>query len=271
MGRPVVRKDQPHRLDQGPDRCGASLPSFELDETLIACVARLLGDTLEVRLIGPAMTADALERGLRDLGCEAFVARTPTDAEPGSADALVLIEDPVRLSDLGERLHDLRGQLASGGSLILIVNRLDTDAGLIGRVEAAGLLVGRIERLAGTQGAVLLVVAYLLPEPGAGLDRIQRLWRELATRAETSERRLELLAAHQQRLNERVDTLRTRLLEAHAELVRRDDEIYKTFGDAIALRNALLIERDGLLIERATLCSLSATPWLVDSTPRKAA
>ena len=44
-----------------------------------------------------------------------------------------------------------------------------------------------------------------------------------------------------------------RLLEAHAQLIRRDDEIRKMFGDAIYQRNALLIERDTLTGQRDSL------------------
>jgi hypothetical protein len=51
----------------------------------------------------------------------------------------------------------------------------------------------------------------------------------------------------------RLQELRTRLLEAHAQSIRRDDEIRKTFCDAIFQRNALYIERDTLTGQRDSL------------------
>jgi hypothetical protein len=51
----------------------------------------------------------------------------------------------------------------------------------------------------------------------------------------------------------RIKDLRARLLGAHAEIVRRDDETRATFGYVIDHRNALLIERDNLIHQRASL------------------
>jgi hypothetical protein len=76
---------------------------------------------------------------------------------------------------------------------------------------------------------------------------------ELRKQVALAEQRLEILAGHEQRMAGRIKDLRARLLEAHAQMIRRDDEIRKTFGDAIYLRNALLIERDVLIGQRDAL------------------
>jgi predicted nucleic acid-binding Zn-ribbon protein len=54
-------------------------------------------------------------------------------------------------------------------------------------------------------------------------------------------------------LTDRIKDLRAQLLDAHARMIRRDDEIRKTVGDALGQRNALLIERDALIGQRDAL------------------
>jgi hypothetical protein len=58
---------------------------------------------------------------------------------------------------------------------------------------------------------------------------------------------------------DRIKDLRAQLLDAHAEMARRDDEIRTTFGDAIFHRNALLIERDALIGQRDALVAERST------------
>jgi uncharacterized protein (DUF3084 family) len=68
-----------------------------------------------------------------------------------------------------------------------------------------------------------------------------------------ADRRLEILSGREAMMAERVKDLRAQLLDAHAQMIRRDDETRKTYGDAICLRNALLIERDTLIGQRDAL------------------
>jgi hypothetical protein len=70
---------------------------------------------------------------------------------------------------------------------------------------------------------------------------------------ETTERRAEMLAGHGRRLSMRVDELRARLLEAHTEMIRRDDQLRLEFGGAVDQRNTLLIERETLVAQRDAL------------------
>jgi hypothetical protein len=53
----------------------------------------------------------------------------------------------------------------------------------------------------------------------------------------------------------RISELRGRLLEVHAQMIRRDDELRQLFGAATDQRIALLIERDRLSAERDVLIS----------------
>jgi hypothetical protein len=160
---------------------------------------------------------------------------------------------------------------------------LFTEEGLLGLLEESGYLIGHVDppdafgsanvnALADAPGPTApppehdcLIVAHPLPIPG--LDFLQRRMRDLTRQnryalreaealrrqAAQAEQRLEILAGHERRMAGRIKDLRTRLLDAHAEMIRRDDEIRRTFGDAIFLRNALLIERDALLNQRDAL------------------
>jgi hypothetical protein len=173
----------------------------------------------------------------------------------------------------GALIVTLGGIRAVGGQLAMVDDGplgagsgvLFTEKGLVGLLEESEFAIGHIEGIetacvAAGDPAVrdCVIVAHPLPVPG--LDYLQRRMRALAHAGQDALReagslqrqvavqaqRLEMLAGHEQRMAARIQELRTRLLEAHAQSIRRDDEIRKTFGDAIYERNALLIERDAL-------------------------
>lgn len=176
----------------------------------------------------------------------------------------------------GRSLIDAGGPMGAGSGIEF------SDEGLFGLLEGADYVIGRIERIgieretaaeAPSRGGPwiihdCLIVAYPLPLPG--FEHLQRRIRELALRGRDAaheaeglrrqialaEHRLGIMAGHEQKMAGRIKDLRAHLLDAHAQMIRRDDEIRKTFGDAIYLRNALLIERDALVAERAA--------WLVE-------
>jgi hypothetical protein len=153
--------------------------------------------------------------------------------------------------------------------------------GILALLEDAGYAIGHLERTepasiepdsngAGRDGADrpspsenhllhdCLIVAYPLPVPG--LDFLQQQMRELVQQrqnalrdveelrryADLADRRSEIIAGREKVLAERITDLRAQLLAAHAQMIERDDEIRKTFGEALHLRNALLVERDSL-------------------------
>jgi hypothetical protein len=60
---------------------------------------------------------------------------------------------------------------------------------------------------------------------------------------------------HELQAAARIKELRGRLLEAHAQMIRRDDELRQLFNNATDQRIALLIERDNLYAERDALIS----------------
>jgi hypothetical protein len=68
-----------------------------------------------------------------------------------------------------------------------------------------------------------------------------------------SQRLRESLDGHKLQAAARINELRGRLLEAHAQMIRRDDELRQLFGAATDQRIALLIERDRLSAERDAL------------------
>ena len=159
------------------------------------------------------------------------------------------------------------GPLGTAGSGVLF-----TEEGLIGLLEASEFAIGHIEAIESAAASKAnpdlrdcWLVAYPMPVPG--IVHLQRRMRALAQEsqealrevsalrrlASSSAQRLEMLAGHEQRMAGRISELRSRLLEAHAQMIQRDDEIRKTFGDALYQRNALLIERDALAGQRDAL------------------
>jgi SAM-dependent methyltransferase len=209
------------------------------------------------------------------------------------ADLLGRVDDPRSvLRSLKERIRPggslivVLGGIASCGDRLAIVDGgplgagsglLFTEEGLFGILEDAEYVIGHVERDEPAAGAGepgppvdpaiqdCLIVAHPLPVPG--LEFLQRRMRDLVEQAQdaareaaelrrhaaVADRRLEILTGHENRMAERIKGLRTRLLEAHAEMIRRDDEIRNTFGDALFERNALLIERDDLIGRRDAL------------------
>jgi hypothetical protein len=180
----------------------------------------------------------------------------------------------------GALIVTLGGITAVGGWLAMVDERplgagsgvLFTENGLIGLLEESGYAIGHIEGVESPVASAIvpavrdcLIVAY--PLPVAGLDHLQCRMRDLARQSQevhretvalklqvaVSAQRLELLAGHEQRMAARIRELRARLLEAHSQMIRGDDEMRKTFGNAIDERNALLIERDVLAGQRDAL------------------
>jgi SAM-dependent methyltransferase len=172
----------------------------------------------------------------------------------------------------GGRLAIVDGEPLGAGSGVLF-----SEEGLLGLLEDADYVVGHVERSGPATGADApglaedradqdcLIVAHPLPVPG--LDHFQRRMHdlirqardagreaeELRRHAAVADHRLEILSGNERRMAERIKDLRGQLLDAHAEMIRRDDEIRTTFGDAIFHRNALLIERDALIGQREAL------------------
>ena len=207
----------------------------------------------------------------------------------GRFDAIIVADLLGRIDDPRTVLRALKTQIRPGGSLIVSLQGiapiggrlaivddgplgdgsgvLFTEDGLLGLLEAAEYVIGHVERQGPAVGTDrdCLIVAHPLPVPG--LDFLQRRMRalleqarnagreaeELRERAAVADRRLEVLSGNEKRMAERNHDLRARLLAAHAEMIRRDDEIRKTFGDAIYHRNVLLIERDTLIAQREAL------------------
>jgi hypothetical protein len=194
------------------------------------------------------------------------------------ADLLGGIDDPrtvlralkEQIRPEGSLIVALKGITPIGGRLAIVAGRPlgagsgvhFTHEGLLGLLQDAGYVIGHVERIGPETGADppgspsdpaihdCLVVAHPLPLPG--LDFLQRLMRDLVERAQDSAReaeelrrqamvsnqRLEILSGQEQRMAERIKELRAQLLDAHAEMIRRDDEI----------RNTLLAERDALYL-----------------------
>jgi hypothetical protein len=171
------------------------------------------------------------------------------------------------VSAVGERLAMIDGEPLGAGSGVLF-----TEDGLVSLLEQSEFAVGHIEWIEealvspGTSSIRdCCIVAHPLPIPG--LDYVQRRMRALAQEGEEARReadalrqhaavcaqRLEMLAGQEQRMAARIQELRSRLLDTHAQSIHRDDEIRKTFGDAIYQRNALYIERDTLAGQRDAL------------------
>jgi hypothetical protein len=279
VGRLIVRTDAPQTALR---RAQAGLD---------ARVARLVGEGKRVRVFGGER--EALGRTLEAQGCTVRVGTTvgggPFDAVVLD-DLLGRIDDPqASLGTLREQLGQesaliitLRGIAAVGDRLAIIDDGplgadsgvLFTEAGVVGLLEASQYAVGRLERVepptnqhAGVPVHDWLIVAYPLPLPG--LDFIQRRMRALAQEAEEARRdasalrheavlaaeRIALYVGHEQCTAARISELRRRLLEAHDQLVRRDDELRQICGDAIYQRHDLLIERVTLLKERDALLS----------------
>jgi hypothetical protein len=166
------------------------------------------------------------------------------------------------IAPVGGRLALVDGGPLGAGSGVLF-----SEEGLLGLLEDAGYVIGHVERVGPETGADppgppsdpgihdCLIVAHPLPVPG--LDFLQGRMRDLARQARDAAReaeelrrqaavadqRLEILSGHEQRMAERIKDLRAQLLDAHAEMIRRDDEI----------RNTLLIERNALIAERDAL------------------
>jgi hypothetical protein len=277
VGRLIVRRDAPQTALR------RAAPGLDLR------VARLVGDGKRVRVFGGE--SEALGRTLEAQGCTVRVGTT-ADGGPFDvivlADLLGRIDDPhaalgalkdelapegsliIMLSSIapiGDRLaiiHD--GPLGTDSGFVF------TEPGVVGLLEAAQYAVGHLERVepATGQAAELpvhdwLIVAHPLPLPGLGFiqRRIRTLARELEDarrdadalrqRAAAADERCTLYAGQEQRLASRNRELRRRLLETHAQLATRDDELRQTFGDAIYQRHDLLIERVALLKEREAL------------------
>jgi hypothetical protein len=279
VGRVIVRRDAPQTALR------------RAEAGLAARVARLVGEGKRVRVFGGER--EALGRTLEAQGCTVRVGAT-ADAGPFDAivlaDLLGRIDDTQAfMGTLREQLGPesaliitLRGIAAVGDRLAILEDGplgadsgvLFTEAGVVGLLEAAQYAVGRLERVepqtnphAGVPVHDWLIVAYPLPLPG--LDFIQRRMRVLAQEAEVARRdasalrheavlaaeRIALHAGHEQRMAARIGALRGRLIEAHDQLIRRDDELRQTFGDAIYQRHDLLLERAALLKERDALQS----------------
>jgi SAM-dependent methyltransferase len=184
---------------------------------------------------------------------------------------LIIALDGIAPID-GGRLAIVDGEPLGAGSGVHF-----SEEGLLGLLEAADYVIGHVERIEPVAGPAAtapapapvlldcLIVAHPLPVPG--LDFLQRRMRDLVQQgreaaheveelrriAALAEQRLEVLSGQERRMSERIKELRARLLDAHAEMTRRDEEIWTTFGDAIFLRNALLIERDDLTVQRDAL------------------
>jgi SAM-dependent methyltransferase len=178
------------------------------------------------------------------------------------------------IAPIGSRLAIMDGEPLGAGSGVLF-----SEEGLLGLLEDADYVIGHVERIEpatetdAPEPAILdcLVVAHPMPVPG--LDFLQRRMRELVQQAQDAareteelrrhaalaEQRLEILSGQERRMSERIKDLRAQLLNAHAEMIRRDDEIRTTFGDAIFHRNALLIERDDLIGQRDALIAERST------------
>jgi len=239
-GRPSLNLDPGrHEPFEGVDEAS---PGDELFDAVV--VADLLG-----RLDDPQSVLRMLKKRIR----------------PGGS----LIVALNGIASCGDRLAIVDGGPLGEGSGVLF-----TEEGLLGLLENAGYLIGHVEREELTAEARptvdvtiqdCLIAAHPLPFPG--LDFLQQRMRELTEQAQDATReaaelrrnaavadhRLEVLSGHESRMAARIKDLRTQLLDAHAEMIRRDDEIRTSFGDAIFERNALLIERDALIDQRDAL------------------
>jgi CheY-like chemotaxis protein len=183
------------------------------------------------------------------------------------------------IAPIGDRLAILDAGPLGAGSGVLF-----TEEGLYSLLEEAEYVIGHVSMIEpasersddeddsapaddGSSPSVrdCLIVAHPMPVPG--LDFLRRRMRELARRGEAAAReagllregaaiadqRIEILSGQERRMADRIKDLRARLLDAHAEMIRRDDELRRTFGDASALRNMLLVERDSLIVQRQAL------------------